>query len=135
MTAAPVVSQALPAVAAYCAGVQVATLRQWVYRGHISAPVDGLYNLNEVQQYAIIWHDTVDQFRRELATPLPRSQLLTVRDLALLVEVDVNTIHVWVKRGILTRRAGRYDWRQAALWLMERNPGKISEPLATRASL
>ena len=40
--------RALPAVAAFAAGVQVATLRKWVQRGHISAPVGGLYDLDEI---------------------------------------------------------------------------------------
>jgi len=39
---------ALPAVAAYAAGVQVKTLRTWVYRGHISEQVRGCYDLVEV---------------------------------------------------------------------------------------
>lgn len=45
---------ALPNVAAYAAGVQVATLRQWVARGHITAPVDGCYDLIEI----LAWSDT-----------------------------------------------------------------------------
>lgn len=43
---------ALPAVAAYAAGVQVATLRKWVQRGHITAPVNGLYDLVEIEAYS-----------------------------------------------------------------------------------
>lgn len=42
---------ALPAVAAYAADVGVATLRQWARRGHISPPVDGCYDLNEIAAY------------------------------------------------------------------------------------
>lgn len=43
---------ALPSVAAYAAGVQTATLRQWVRRGHISPPVDGCYDLDEILVYS-----------------------------------------------------------------------------------
>lgn len=43
---------ALPAVAAYAAGVQVATLRQWVRRGHIPPPVNGLYDLVAIEAYS-----------------------------------------------------------------------------------
>ncbi len=40
---------ALPAVAAYAAGVQIATLRKWVQRGHISpADRNGCYDLVEI---------------------------------------------------------------------------------------
>lgn len=45
---------ALPRVAAYAAEVQVATLRVWVRRGHISPPVDGLYDLVEI----LAWSDS-----------------------------------------------------------------------------
>lgn len=45
--------RALPAVAAYAAGVQVATLRQWVRRGHISPPDEnGCYDLVEIEQFS-----------------------------------------------------------------------------------
>jgi hypothetical protein len=43
---------ALPAVAAYAAGVQPGTLRVWVHRGHISAPVNGCYDLAEILAWA-----------------------------------------------------------------------------------
>lgn len=46
--------RALPAVAAYAAGVQVGTLRVWVNRGHISPPIDGCYDLIEI----LAWSDT-----------------------------------------------------------------------------
>lgn len=39
---------ATPAVAAYAAEVQPGTLRQWVARGHIPAPVNGLYDLTAI---------------------------------------------------------------------------------------
>ena len=45
---------ALPAVAAYAAGVQVSTLRKWVQRGHIPPPVNGLYDLEEIERYSVL---------------------------------------------------------------------------------
>ena len=42
---------ALPRVAAVAANVQPATLRQWVHRGHIPPPVDGLYDLAAILAY------------------------------------------------------------------------------------
>lgn len=39
---------ALPAVAAFAAGVQRGTLRKWVRRGHISDAVRGCYDLAEI---------------------------------------------------------------------------------------
>lgn len=41
-----------PAVAAYAAGVQPGTLRQWVRRGHISPPVNGRYDLAEILSWS-----------------------------------------------------------------------------------
>lgn len=43
---------AVARVAAYAAGVQPGTLRQWVKRGHISAPVGGLYDLAEIEAFS-----------------------------------------------------------------------------------
>lgn len=43
---------AMPAVAAYAAGVQVATIRQWARRGHISPAVNGCYDLADVVAYS-----------------------------------------------------------------------------------
>lgn len=71
-------------------------------------------------------------FLEDIETPLPRSQLLTARDLADFFDVDVNTVYVWAHRGILHPRNGRYDWREAALWLVKRKAAKINEPTATR---
>lgn len=127
--------RALPNVAAYAAGVQTATLRQWVRRGHISPPVHGCYDLDEVQRHAHQWHARIAELREQVKAPLPRSQMLAAADLALMVEIDVNTVYVWTTRGILHRHRGLYDWREAVLWLMVRNPGRISEPLATRAAM
>jgi hypothetical protein len=79
--------------------------------------------------------EAVARLRLQTLTPLPRHQLLTARDLAHLVHVDVNTIYVWASRGTLRNRAGRYDWREAALWLLTRDVGKISEPAATREAM
>lgn len=46
---------ALPRVAAYAAGIQVATLRQWVRRGHISPPDEhGCYDLAEIERYCAL---------------------------------------------------------------------------------
>lgn len=56
-------SRALPAVAAYAAGVQIATLRKWVRRGHISPPVDGLYDLTEIAD----WIERRDQHHAKIA--------------------------------------------------------------------
>lgn len=42
---------ALPSVAAFAAGVKVDTLRKWVRRGHISPPVNGCYDLHEIQDW------------------------------------------------------------------------------------
>jgi hypothetical protein len=41
----------LPNIAAFAAGVQTPTLRKWVQRGHISAPVNGLYDLVEIERF------------------------------------------------------------------------------------
>jgi len=43
---------AAAAVAAYAAQVQPATLRRWVARGNISAPVNGLYDLEEILDWS-----------------------------------------------------------------------------------
>jgi len=45
--------RAVSPVAAYAAEVQPATLRKWVQRGHISPPVNGLYDLEEI----LAWSD------------------------------------------------------------------------------
>lgn len=58
---------ALPRVAAYAAGVQVGTLRQWVRRGHISPPgEDGCYDLNEIAAYSTK-RDQGTRFRQAVA--------------------------------------------------------------------
>jgi len=44
---------ALPRVAAYAAGVQVATIRQWARRGRISPPDEnGCYDLTEIEEWS-----------------------------------------------------------------------------------
>jgi len=37
---------------AYAAGVQPGTLRIWVLRGHISPPVGGMYDLDEILEWS-----------------------------------------------------------------------------------
>lgn len=54
-----------PAEAAFEAGVQVATLRQWVRREHISPPVNGRYDLDEIEKYSA--RRDVEAFRRAFA--------------------------------------------------------------------
>lgn len=39
-------------LAATAADVQPATLRQWVRRGHINPPINGLYNLTEIEAHS-----------------------------------------------------------------------------------
>jgi predicted site-specific integrase-resolvase len=46
-----VTTLAVPRVAAYAAGVQVDTLRKWVRRGHISPPIRGCYDLEEITNW------------------------------------------------------------------------------------
>lgn len=59
-------TRVLPAVAAYAAGVQVCTLRQWVRRGHIPGPVDGLYDLEAIADY-IDQRDDAGHYLRAVA--------------------------------------------------------------------
>lgn len=54
---------ALPNVAAYAAGVQPKTLRQWVRRGQISDTVRGCYDLAEI----LAWVETRDQHHAKIA--------------------------------------------------------------------
>lgn len=57
----------LPNVAAYAAGVQVSTLRQWVRRGHIPAPVDGLYDLAAIEAFCRTRDSDRERFGQALA--------------------------------------------------------------------
>jgi hypothetical protein len=54
---------ALPAVAAYAAGVRVKTLRKWVERGRISERVNGCYDLTEI----LAWVDGRDTHHAKIA--------------------------------------------------------------------
>lgn len=56
----------LPSVAAFAAGVRPATLRKWVQRGHIPAPVNGLYDLTEIEAYSAS-RDAGARFRQAVA--------------------------------------------------------------------
>lgn len=60
------------AVAAKIAGVQPATLRQWVKRGHIPPPVDGLYDMAMIIEYCA--HRDQHDFRRALAGRVRRGE-------------------------------------------------------------
>lgn len=67
------------------------------------------------------------------AGPLPAGQMMTAVDLAAFFEVTVGTVYVWASRGHLHRRAGRYDWREAALWVETRHPEKVTRLLVACA--
>lgn len=56
-----------PADAALAADVTVATLRQWVRRGHIGAPVAGLYDLDEIEAHSAARDSDPARFGRALA--------------------------------------------------------------------
>lgn len=45
-------SSAPAELAAYCADVRPGTLRIWVKRGHISPPIDGMYDLDEILEWS-----------------------------------------------------------------------------------
>jgi predicted site-specific integrase-resolvase len=61
-----------PSEAAAAAGVQPGTLRLWVKRGHISPPVDGCYNLAEIEAYSALRDAT--QFGRALRSRTRRGE-------------------------------------------------------------